>query len=51
MVAAWRLVGSGSAVPPPDDLTKEIKQQLRQSFAEMGGKPPNVDEPTPEEVD
>ena len=33
----------------PDDFTEEIKLLLRQSFTEMGGLPPDVDEPAGEE--
>jgi Holliday junction resolvase-like predicted endonuclease len=32
-----------------DDFSEEIKQQLRQSFTEMGGLPADVDKPTSEE--
>lgn len=36
-------------IAAPDDFTDEIKQQLQESFATMGGLPPDIDEPTSEE--
>lgn len=41
--------GEGHNISTSDDFTDEIMQQLRQSFAEMGGLPPDIDELVAEE--
>jgi len=41
----WRPDWKGQKIASPDDFTDEIEGQLRQCLTDMGGLPPDVDEP------
>jgi Holliday junction resolvase-like predicted endonuclease len=45
----WRPDWTNYQIASSDDFTDDIKHQLRQSFAEMGGLPPDIDEVSPQE--